>query len=102
MATLKKLLKKRNKLRDDLDQFEHELKDVTGSYSEILVENEYYKTQIKLGKVERRIETEEWRRDSEELEALHMNLDDARVPRYDEKRQEELSIWGRIVRFKNG
>jgi len=101
MATLKKLLKKRKRLNKLLEDQERGLINMSGNYRTHF-EEEYHKTQLKLEKAERRIETEEWRHDSEELEALHMNLDDARVPRYDEKRQEELSAWGRVVRFKNG
>jgi len=108
MARLKKLLKKRNRLKDDLELFALELKQVEGSYSERLVTNEYDKTQHKLKKLECKIQKElapfddqkeKWRHDSEDLEALHTNLDDAGVPRYED--DAELSAWGRVLLYKN-
>jgi hypothetical protein len=41
--------------------------------------------------------TARWRHDSEELEALHMNLDDAKAPR--DEGGKCLSAWGRVVRY---
>jgi hypothetical protein len=38
-----------------------------------------------------------WRHDSEELEALHMNLDDAKAPR--DEGGKCLSAWGRVVQY---
>jgi len=43
-------------------------------------------------------QVEEWRHDSESLEALHMNLDKAGVPR--EEDGVVLSEWGRVCRYK--
>lgn len=40
---------------------------------------------------------EEWRHDSEELEAVHHNLDDHGAPRHEDGN--ELSTWGRILRL---
>ena len=40
---------------------------------------------------------ENWRHDSEELEALHRCLDDMNVPR--DENEAELSAWGRVLRF---
>lgn len=44
---------------------------------------------------------ESWRLDSEDLEALHTNLDQAGVPRYAgaNEDQEEYSAWGRVLRY---
>ena len=42
-------------------------------------------------------QVEQWRHDSEELEVLHMNLDDAGVPRDEDNK--ELSAWGRVLRL---
>jgi predicted nucleic acid-binding Zn-ribbon protein len=111
MAKLRKLLKKRSKLRDVLEQFASELEDVEGSYSEHIIANEYDKTQRKIEKVDRKLEKasnpfdqqkEEWRHDAEDLKALHTNLDNAGVQRYDSAGSEELSIWGRVLRYKHG
>lgn len=105
MANLRKLLKKRERLEDDLEQFAFEIEECEGSYSEHLVADEYDKTKDKLTKVNRKIDAlsdfneqiERWRHDSEELEAVHLCLDDYNVPRIEDG--EELSTWGRIVRM---
>lgn len=41
---------------------------------------------------------QKWQRDSEELEALHRNLDKSEIPRNDSLGV-EYSAWGRIVQF---
>lgn len=156
MKSLRKLLKKKERLQDDLEQFAFELEECEGSYSEYLVAGEYDKTYRKLEKVNKKIDkltkpesetekqaaryrwlrdnkhldawwsvqgpkdrranidadidnameevehdynekVEKWRHDSEELEAVHICLDDHNVPRTEGT--EELSTWGRILRM---
>lgn len=56
MANLRKLLKKRERLEDDLEQFAFEIEECEGSYSEHLVADEYDKTRQKLEKVNKKID----------------------------------------------
>lgn len=103
MANLRKLLKKRERLEEVLEQFAFEIEECEGSYSEHLVADEYDNTKDKLTKVIRKIDglcifdeqVEEWRHDSEELEAVHRCLDDHNVPRAEDDK--ELSTWGRVL-----
>ena len=154
MAKLRKLIKKRKRLEENLDILAEEIEECEGSYSEHLVADEYEKAEDKLKKVKRKIakiteqkeetkkqaaryrwlrdnkhldawwsvqgpkgrcanidadvdnameevtrdfneQIERWRHDSEELEAVHLCLDDHAVPRT--VGDKELSTWGRIL-----
>jgi uncharacterized phage-like protein YoqJ len=110
MKSLHKLKEKQYRLSGKLERLEHvKFREGEASYTGYLAADEFDKIVKKLKKVEEKLESalkhpfdenkERWRADSEELDALHRNLDDCDIPRYENN--EELSSWGRVLRMQD-